>query len=135
MFRVFSLTGLFAPVTGLDQGPRPVSRVAVRRYWPVRRPVPFSGQLFPWSAYGVAPHRSRPQCRLGSHHPRRHWGRDEVLEMGPGCWCGVFVRGLVLPQPLRPLWGVLRLSGRSAAAIFPRLLIRSWTRIVSHVIQ
>ena len=62
--------GLFAPVTGRDEGPRPVSGVVVRRCGFVRRPAPSSGQLFPWLAFGTP---GVAWCRSGSGS-RPGWG-------------------------------------------------------------
>ena len=74
--------GLFTPAPGRDEGPRPVSRVAVRRSWPVRTPVPFSGQLFPWPAFGTP---GVAECRSDIEF-YRGWREPRIPHRGPGAW-------------------------------------------------
>ena len=70
-------SGLFAPVTGRDEAPRPVTGVVVRRCGFDRRPAPFSGQLSPWPAFGT-PGGAWSRSGTGS---RPGWGAPHSTQM------------------------------------------------------
>ena len=116
-------SGLFAPVTGRDEAPRPVSGVVVRRCGFDRRPAPFSGQLSPWPAFGT-PGGAWSRSGTGS---RPGWG-------GPAFHTDAPELGLVpsflgaAPHQFLALWSLGPLAFVLAAFLLPGFQL-CWCRL------
>ena len=116
-------SGLFAPVTGRDEAPRPVTGVVVRRCGFDRRPAPFSGQLSPWPAFGT-PGGAWSRSGTGS---RPGWG-------GPAFHTDAPELGLVpsflgaAPHQFLALWSLGPLAFVLAAFLLPGFQL-CWCRL------